>query len=88
MNSREKGQSMIRRFLSRRVASDVAVARFGQFVSFACACLIPVLAFRRFSELELSEAQLLTAVIATMSLAVLCAVAGEVLVLVSKTEAA
>jgi len=46
-----------------------------------------VLAFRRFSELELSEAQLLIGVIATMSLAVLCAVAGELLVLVSKAKA-
>ena len=76
---------MIRRFLSRRVASDVAVARFGQFVSFACACLIPVLAFRRFSELELSEAQLLIGVVATMSLALHCAVLGELLK--SKTKA-
>ena len=87
MNSREKGQRMIRRFFSQRVASDAAVARFGQYSCFACACLIPVLAFRRFSELELSEGQLLIGVIATMSLAVLCAVAGELLVLVSKTKA-
>ena len=79
---------MIRQFLSRRVASDAAVARFGQFLSFACACLIPVLAFRRFSEVELSEAQLLIAVTATMSLAVLCAVVGELLVLGSKAKAA
>ena len=79
---------MIRRFLSRRVASDIAVAWFGQFVSFACACLIPVLAFRRFSELELSEAQLLIGVVATMSLAISCVVAGELLVLGSKAKAA
>ena len=79
---------MIRQFLSRRVASDAAVARFGQCISFACACLIPVLTFRRFSELELSEAQLLIGVVATMSLAVSCAMIGELLVLGSKTKAA
>jgi len=62
------------------------VARFGQVVSFVGACLIPVLAFRKFPELELSEAQLLIGVIATMSLALFCTVLG--LFLESRTRAA
>jgi len=67
---------MMTQLLNRRVASDAAVARFGQMACFAAACLIPVLAFRRFSELELSEYQLLVGVVATVSLALLCTVLG------------
>lgn len=77
---------MIRQFLSRRVASEAAAARFGQLACFAAACLIPVLAFRKFPELELSEAQLLIGVVATMSLALSCTVLG--VLLESKTKAA
>ena len=72
---------MIRQVLMRRIASDSLVARFGQAVSFGGACLIPVLVFRRFAEIELSEAQLLIGVLATMSmaliLALICTVLGE-----------
>jgi len=70
---------MIRNFLCLRVASGAAAARFGQAACFACACLIPVLVFHRFTEIELSEAQLLIGVVATMSLALHCAVLGELL---------
>ena len=76
---------MIGRFFSRRVASNAAAARCGQAACFACACLIPVLVFQRFTEIELSEAQLLIGVVATMSLALHCAVLGELLK--SKTKA-
>jgi hypothetical protein len=67
---------MITQLLRRKVASDAAVARFGQVICFGGACTIPVLAFRKFAELEMSEAQLLTGVLATMSVALLCTVAG------------
>jgi uncharacterized membrane protein len=67
---------MITQLLKRRVGSDGAVARFGQVICFGAACIIPILAFRRFAELDMSEVQLLIGVLATMSLALLCAVAG------------
>ena len=44
---------MIKQWLTRKVASDTAVARLGQVVCFAGACVIPVLVSRKFAELEL-----------------------------------
>ena len=70
---------MIQHFLKRRMASDASVARLGQVVAFAAACLVPVLVFRRLPEIDLTEAELLIAVLATMSMALLCAVMGELL---------
>ncbi len=70
---------MLGPLLSRRVASDATVARLGQLVCFAGACLIPVLAVRRLSGLDVSEAELLIGVVATLSLALLCAAAGLLL---------
>ncbi len=67
---------MIRKVLKCQLASDAAVARFGQVFCFGGACAIPVLVFRKFAELDMSEAQLLTGVLATMSLALLCTVLG------------
>jgi hypothetical protein len=75
----EKGQRMIKQLLTRRIASDTAVARFGQAVCFGAACLMPVLACRKFATLELSEAELLIGVLATMSMALLCTVFGVLL---------
>ena len=63
----------------RSIASDSLVARLGQAVCFGGACLIPVLVFRRFAEIDLSEAQLLIGVLATMSMALLLALIGTVL---------
>jgi len=70
---------MIKQVLTRKVASDAVVARLGQMVCFGGACLIPVLAVRKFAELELSEAQLLVAVLATMSVALTCTALGVLL---------
>jgi len=77
---------MIKQLLTRKVASDAAVARFGQLLCFGAACLIPVLAVRKFAELELSEAQLLVGVLATMSVALTCTALG--VLLESKTKPA
>ncbi len=77
---------MIKQLLTRRVVSDVLVARVGQVVCFGAACLIPVLALRRLAALEVSEATLLIGVITTMSMALLCAVVG--FLLESKSKAA
>ncbi len=62
--------------LTRKLVADAVVARFGQAVCFGAAVLIPLLALRRFTELELTEAELLMAVLTTMSMALLCAVLG------------
>jgi len=70
---------MIKQVLTRRITSDTAVARLGQAVCFGGACLIPVLVCRKFATLELSEADLLIGVLATMSMALLCAVLGVLL---------
>ena len=70
---------MIKQLLTRKVASDAAVARFGQAVCFGAACLVPVLALRRFAELEMTEPQLLVGVLATMSVALLCTALGVLL---------
>lgn len=77
---------MIRKLLKCRVASDATLARFGQLLCFGGACAIPVLGFRKFAELDMSEAQLLIGVLATMSLALLCTVVG--LYLERQTKAA
>lgn len=70
---------MIRQVLMRRIASDRLAARLGQALSSVGACLIPVLVCRRFAEIELSEAQLLIGVVATMSMALLLALIATVL---------
>jgi hypothetical protein len=70
---------MIKQLLTRKVVSDAAVARLGQVVCFGGACLIPVLVCRRFAALDLSEGDLLIGVLATMSMALLCAVLGVLL---------
>ncbi len=70
---------MITRIFTRRIASDAAIARLGQAVCFGSACLIPVIVLRRFAALELTEAELLMGVLATMSMALLCAVLGMLL---------
>ena len=67
---------MIQQLLTRRVASDNVVAGLGQVVCFGGACLIPVLMFRRFAELEMSEVQLLIGVLATLSMALLFTALG------------
>ena len=67
---------MIRKLLTYKVASDSAVHRLGQMLCFTGACLIPVLAFRKFATLEITEAELLIGVIATMSLALLLTLLG------------
>lgn len=85
LDSSKKGPRMIKQLLARRVASNSMVARFGQLVFFGGACLIPVLVFRKFAELELSEAQLLIGVLVTMSMALLCTALG--VLLESKTKA-
>jgi len=86
LQSTNKDRLMIKQLLTRKVASDTAVARFGQILCFGAACLVPVLAIRKFAELELSEAQLLIGVLATMSLALLCTALG--VLLESETKAA
>ncbi len=70
---------MIQHFLRRRIASDALVARVGQVTAYGAACLVPVLAFHRFAEIDLTEAELLIAVLATMSMALLCAMMGQLL---------
>lgn len=72
-------------WLMWRVASDNVVARLGQAVCFGAACLVPVLVFRKFAELEMSEPQLLIGVLMTMSMALLCTVLG--ILLEPKTKA-
>ena len=67
---------MIAQLLKCRVASDATVARFGQFICFGGACAVPALVFRRFAELDMSEAQLLIGAVATMSLALLFTLVG------------
>ncbi len=69
----------MKQFLTRSIVSDSAVARVGQTVCFGGACLIPVLVFRRFTEIEISEAQLIMGVLATMSMALVCSLAGMLL---------
>ncbi len=70
---------MIKQLFKRRVVSDTIVARFGQVVCFGGACVLPVLVFRKFSELDLSEGQLLIGVLSTMSMALTCAAVGVLL---------
>ncbi len=70
---------MIKQLLTRRVVSDTVVTRLAQVVCFGGACVIPVLVFRKFSALELSEAQLLIGVLTTMTLAVGLTVPGVLL---------
>ena len=70
---------MIKQLLTRRIASDTVVARVGQAICFGGACLIPVLVCRRFATIDLSEAELLIGVLATMSMALMCTVLGVLL---------
>jgi hypothetical protein len=70
---------MILSLLKRQVVSERSLARVGQGVAFVGAGLIPVLVFRRFAEVEMFEGQLLIGVVATMSLAILCAMLGMLL---------
>jgi hypothetical protein len=77
---------MITQLLTRRVASDTEVIRFGQAACFVAAGLIPLLAFHKFAELGLSEAQLLVGVIATIPMALFYTALG--VLLESKTKAA
>jgi len=77
---------MIKQLLTRRIASDTAATRFGQAACFGGACLIPVLVCRKFATIELSEAELLIGMLATMSMALLCTVLG--VLLEPKTKAA
>lgn len=70
---------MIGQLLARRVASDAAMARLGQLLSFAAAGVIPVLVFHRITDVELSEGQLLIGALATMSLALNCTLMGLLL---------
>jgi hypothetical protein len=69
---------MIISLLKRRVASDASVARLGQLAMFTTAGLVPVLVFRKFAALELTEVQLLLGVLATISVALLCTLLGMV----------
>ena len=77
---------MVTTMLTRRVSSAKADARVGMAVCFVSACLIPVLSIRRLAALDLTETELILGVLASMSLALLCTVAG--LLLESKTKAA
>jgi hypothetical protein len=77
---------MIKQLLVSKVASDKAVARFGQIVCFGGAGLVPVLVFRKFADFELSEGQLFIGVLVTMSMALILTLLG--LFLERKTKAA
>jgi hypothetical protein len=81
-----KVKRMIKQLLTRSVVPDTVVARLGQVVCFGGACVIPVLVFRKFAELEFSEAQLLIGVLITMSMALVFTVLG--VLLESKSKAA
>jgi hypothetical protein len=70
---------MIQHLLRRGIASDALAARVGQIFASGAACLIPVLVVRRFAAIDFTEAELLIAVLATMSMALLCAVIAELL---------
>ena len=76
---------MMKQFFTRTIASDKVVARIGQAVCFGGACLIPVLVFRRFAQLELPEAQLITGVLATMTMALVLTLSGVLLEPKTKT---
>ncbi len=69
----------MRKLFTRIIAPDSVVARVGQAVCFGGACLVPVLVFHRFTEIDLSEAQLIIGVLATMSMALVFALLGMVL---------
>jgi UPF0716 family protein affecting phage T7 exclusion len=70
---------MMTQFLRRRIPTAAAAARLEQAACFITACLIPVLTFRKFAEIEMTDAELTIGVLATMTLAVLCAVLGLLL---------
>jgi hypothetical protein len=53
------------------------VLRIGQGMAFLGVCLIPVLVFRKFAEIEMSEGQLSIGVATTMTLAMLCVGGGR-----------
>jgi hypothetical protein len=67
---------MIAQLLKRRLVSEATVVRIGQAVCFGCACGIPVLAFWKFTRINMSEAELLIGVLATMSMALQCTLLG------------
>jgi hypothetical protein len=67
---------MIKKLLTYKVASDSSVHRFGQVLCFTAACLIPVLTFRRFAALEITEGELLIGVISTMAVALILTMIG------------
>ena len=64
------------KLLKRSVVSDATIARLGQVVCFGCACGIPALAFWKFTRINMSEAELLIGVLATMSMALQCTLLG------------
>lgn len=70
---------MMTQLLHRRVASDTRVIRFAQAACFAAAGLIPLLAFRKFAELEISEVQLFWGMMATMAIALFYTALGVLL---------
>ena len=67
---------MIAQLLKRSVVSDATLARLGQVVCFGCACVVPVLAFWKFTRINMSEAEVLIGVLATMSMALQCTLLG------------
>src|SRR5262245_50785420 len=78
VNYKPERSAMTAQLLNRRIGSATADARLAQILTFLAACVIPVLAFRKFADMELTEFQLMMAALATMSLSVLCALLGLV----------
>jgi len=69
----------MRKLLKHKIVSDYVFARFGQIFCFSAACLIPVIVFRKFAKMEMTEANLLIGVLATMCLALLMTIIGILL---------
>lgn len=67
---------MLNRYLNLRIASDQTVMRCAQGACFIAAALIPILAVRKLSELEVSHAELFIGILATFVLAVFYALLG------------
>lgn len=70
---------MMTQMLMRRVVSDSWVIRSCQAACFTAAGLIPVLAFDKFAELEISETYLMVGVIATIAMALFYTTLGVLL---------
>lgn len=79
--------STLSRILGWRIGTDASDVRLGQALCFAAAPTVLVLAFRKLSELPISESEAVIGMLASMAVALLLVVLGLILPLAQQRKA-